>query len=404
MRDVKTSPWRRWGVLAIFCAALIMTQVFWYDFAPILTFVSAHYGVSELSASLLILVFPVMSIVVSALAGGLIDRRGYRVSLLIGTGLMAACSLLRVIDNFWLLVLAQTGIAVAIPFIVTPITVLVSDWFDARDEAKITGICAIAIFAGLALAMTASPALFAAFHLVGSMAIHAAAAFLLFLLTYLFVSQRQRQQQAAPAAQVKKQAPLNIRGNIALLVILVASFLIQGCFNAATTWLEAVWSARGFGIDDAGLAMAAVVAGGIVGAMIIPALAARSASVLGMITACLVPSVLLLYPLFAAGSVTWGIACGALLGFFWLPLLPLSLTVIDEAVPKTHAGMAAGLFWTVGNAGVLAMTVLFERIKNILGWQQAVIMLIMCMFAVLCMLLRFLPAMRRHLFTASREA
>ncbi|WP_148264726.1 MFS transporter [Collimonas fungivorans] len=403
MHGVKALPLQRWGILAIFCAALIMTQVFWYDFAPILTYVSGHYGVSELSASLLILVFPVMSILVSALAGGLIDSRGYRLSLLIGTGLMAVCSLLRVIDSFWLLVLAQTGIAVAVPFVVTPITVLVSDWFEARDEAKITGICAIAIFAGLALAMMVSPLLFTAFHLAGSMAIHAVAAFLLFLLTYLFVRQR---QYRAPAiqAKAKAQAPFQIKSNIALLVILVASFLIQGCFNAATTWLEVVWSARGFGIDDAGLAMAAVVAGGIVGAMIIPALATRAGNTLGVMTACLVPSALLLYPLFSAGSAAWGVACGALLGFFWLPLLPLSLTVIDEAVPKSHAGMAAGLFWTVGNAGVLAMTVLFERIKNLLGWQQAVIMLILCMAAVLCVLLRFAPAMRRHLFIHSREA
>ena len=395
------SPLRRWGILAIFCAALIMTQVFWYDFAPILTYISGHYGVSELSASLLILVFPVMSILVSALAGGLIDSRGYRLSLLVGTGLMAACSVLRVIDYFWLLVLAQTGIAVAVPFIVTPITVLVSDWFDARDEAKITGICAIAIFAGLALAMTVSPALFTSFHLAGSMAIHAAAAFLLFALTCVFVRQRKFTGQAT---QLKTPVPFKIKSNVALLVILIASFLIQGCFNAATTWLEVVWSARGFGIDDAGLAMAAVVAGGIVGALIIPALAARSASVLGMIIVCLIPSALLLYPLFSAGTAAWGIACGALLGFFWLPLLPLSLTVIDEAVPKAHAGMAAGLFWTVGNAGVLAMTVLFERVKHILGWQQAVIMLILCMTAVLCVLLRFAPAMRRHLFIHSREA
>jgi cyanate permease len=401
MHGVKTLPLQRWGILAIFCAALIMTQVFWYDFAPILTYVSGHYGVSELSASLLILVFPVMSILVSALAGGLIDRRGYRLSLLIGTGLMAACSLLRVIDNFWLLVLAQTGIAVAVPFVVTPITVLVSDWFDARDEAKVTGICAIAIFAGLALAMMVSPLLFTSFRLAGSMAIHAAAAFLLFLLTYLFVRQRQYQ---APATQATAQAPFKIKGNITLRVILVASFLIQGCFNAATTWLEVVWSARGFGIDDAGLAMAAVVAGGIVGSMIIPALATRAGNTLGVMIICLMPSALLLYPLFSAGSAAWGIACGALLGFFWLPLLPLSLTVIDEAVPKAHAGMAAGLFWTVGNAGVLAMTVLFERIKNILGWQQAVVMLILCMAAVLCVLLRFAPAMRRHLFIHSREA
>jgi|GEM_PF-1165449 len=401
MDGVKPSPWRRWGVLAIFCAALVMTQVFWYDFAPILTYVSGHYGVSELSASLLILVFPVMSILVSALAGSLIDRRGYRLSLLIGTGLMAAGSLLRVIDSFWLLVLAQTAIAVAVPFVVTPITVLVSDWFDARDEAKVTGICAIAIFAGLALAMMVSPALFASFRLAGSMAIHAAAAFLLFLLTCLFVRQR---RQATPDKQARLPAPLEIKSNIALLVILVASFLIQGSFNAATTWLEVVWSGRGFGIDDAGLAMAAVVAGGIAGAMVIPALATRLGNALAVMIGCLVPSALLLYPLFAAGSAAWGIACGALLGFFWLPLLPLSLTVIDEAVPKAHAGVAAGLFWTIGNAGVLAMTVLFERVKNMLGWQQAVLMLIVCMAAVLCVLLRCAPAMRRRLFVNSREA
>ena len=59
----------RWAVLAAYVAVVGVSQLLWLNFAPILTRIQTRYGVGELAASALVLVFPLLYVVLSLLGG-----------------------------------------------------------------------------------------------------------------------------------------------------------------------------------------------------------------------------------------------------------------------------------------------------------------------------------------------
>ena len=59
----------KWIALAAYLGALVLTQIFWYNFAPLISLLVARYGVSELAAGWTVLVFPLASLLFSGHAG-----------------------------------------------------------------------------------------------------------------------------------------------------------------------------------------------------------------------------------------------------------------------------------------------------------------------------------------------
>src|SRR5258706_6869242 len=56
---------RRWAVLGVYAVIVGVSQMLWLNFAPLLSLVQTRYGVSELTASMLLLVFPLLYVVLS---------------------------------------------------------------------------------------------------------------------------------------------------------------------------------------------------------------------------------------------------------------------------------------------------------------------------------------------------
>jgi len=360
----------RWLALFAFLGALVLTQVFWYNFAPLISLLVGKYKISELTASWTILAFPLASLVFSGHAGALIDRRGYRFSVLVGLVLMGVSAALRIFDSsFWMLLAGQTGIAISVPYIVTCISKLVADWFDPHEEAFFTGICTIGIFVGMAVSLAASPWLVEVFQFRGSMIVLAAVTVVWTVISAATLRENERILPAAASSQPPMMALLRDRN---LMVIFATAFIGQGCFNALTTWLEVIWHDRGFSSDAAGVAGGLVIVGGIVGSLLIPPLLDRFDRPRLLLWICLVPSIVLVSPFLFPGSPRQGYIWGAVLGGFWLPSLAITLTVIERTAHKEHSGAASGLFWTIGNAGVLGLTVFFEVLKEATNWRAAI--------------------------------
>src|SRR5258705_262255 len=127
---------RRWVVLGAYTFVAGVSQLLWLNFAPILTSIEGRYGVSELVASLLVLVFPLLYVVLSIPAGTLTDRRGYRFAVGAGALGMAFAACVRIWDtSFWVLFAGQLGIAAAQPYVVNGISKLVADWFSEEHGA-----------------------------------------------------------------------------------------------------------------------------------------------------------------------------------------------------------------------------------------------------------------------------
>ncbi|MFW6067596.1 MAG: MFS transporter [Myxococcota bacterium] len=347
----------RWVVLAAYTAVAGVSQMLWLNFAPLLRQIQARYGVGELTASTLVLVFPFLYVVLSIPAGALIDRRGYRVGIGAGAVLQGAFSFLRIWDeSFWVLLAAQLGIAVAQPFILNGISKLVSDWFEEEHGGVATGVGTMGMYLGMALAMAATPPLVEALGLSGAMAVFAAisgSAAVAFL-----VLVRERSQVPATGKRVR----LAIRGNRDLLLLFGMSFLGLGFFNGITTWLEPLLARNGFDAVDAGAVGGAMIITGIFGAVVLPGLSDRLRRRKPFIIGCTAVALALLYPLGTTPSYGTLLMLGSLLGFFFLPAYAILLEMCSEVVGKEAAGMATGLLLLMGNAGgvavVLAMPVL----------------------------------------------
>ncbi len=379
------------ALLLAYLGALVLTQIFWYNFAPLISVLTAKYGISELTAGWTILVFPLASLIFSGHAGALIDRRGYRFSIRIGLVLMAVSAALRIFDgSFLMLMLGQAGAAISVPYVVTCISKLVADQFDPGREAFFTGICTMGIFVGMALSLAGSPALVQSLQFRGAM-IFLAVLTAGWALMFHIVAGRER--EAAPSnGELNSLAGaswLQLFRDRNLAVIFVTAFIGQGCFNALTTWMEPIWHERGFPSDAAGIAGGLVIIGGIAGSLLIPPLLDKVNRARLLLWICLAPSIVLVSRFLWADSPRQGYAWGFALGFLWLPSLAITLTLIERTAHKEHAGAASGLFWTIGNAGVLGLTVLFELLKQASNWHTSILVLVL-MLAVMNAMIAFL--------------
>jgi MFS transporter, FLVCR family, feline leukemia virus subgroup C receptor-related protein len=373
---------RRWLVLAAFLGALILTQVFWYNFAPLISLLMARYHISGLTASWTILVFPLASMLFSGYAGALIDRRGYRFAIQYGLILMALSAGLRIFGGFYMLLAGQIGIAISVPLIVTCISTLVTDWFGPAEEGLYTGICTIGIFVGMALSLAASPLLVEWMGFRGAMVFLAVVAAGWALLFHFTARENHPMRDPALASKPTATPVRALLMNRNLAVIFATAFIGQGCFNALTTWLEVIWHERGFSSDAAGMAAGMIIAGGIAGALLIPPLLDRFDHPRALLWMCLAPSLLLVHRFVFAASPRLGYCWGAVLGFLWLPSLAISLTIIERVAHKEHAGAASGIFWTIGNAGVLGLTVCFEVLKEATSWRTSIDVLVVLLAAM----------------------
>ena len=131
----------RWVVLMSYFGVAAMSQFLWLNFAPLVSFLQNKYSVSELAVSSLLLSFPLLYVLLSIHSGTMIDKKGYRYVILLGSVISAVFACVRIFDdNFYMLVIGQTGIAIGQPYIINGISKLVSDWFDKEDVATATGI------------------------------------------------------------------------------------------------------------------------------------------------------------------------------------------------------------------------------------------------------------------------
>jgi predicted MFS family arabinose efflux permease len=370
----------RWLVLAAYLPIIGLSQLLWLNFAPLIEVVQHRYGVSELVASTLILVFPLIYVLLSTPAGLLVDRRGYRFAIGLGAVIQAVAACLRIADNwFAALLIGQIGIAIAQPYVVNGITKLVNDWFAPDESALATGIGTMGMFIGMAVGMATTP--WMVDHLgfrttmVAFALLSAASAGLFFL-----VVKPNENVAASPPAPSQAVGPL-LR-NRQLVLLLVITFLGMGEFNGLTTWLEPILGQHGISASDAGLVGGVLIVGGIVGAGLIPALAGKLGRRKPFLIACALVAAVSLYPMCATSHFSTLVALAALHGFALLPAVALLLDMAAQLAGERLAGAATGLMMLTGNAGGLIVSVAVPLCKGGSGSYQGAILMLASLLAV----------------------
>jgi predicted MFS family arabinose efflux permease len=370
MADPLHQP-RRWAVLAAYTAVVGLSQLLWLNFAPLITLVEKRYGVGELAASSLLLVFPLLYVVLSLPAGAMTDRRGYRFTVGAGAIVMAAFACVRIFDgSFAALFVGQLGIAVAQPFVVNGIGKLVADWFDTSQGVLATGLGTMGMFLGMAAGMAATPPLVDAVGLRGTMIVFAVVSIVVAAVFFAVV-----RENSPPTAEYQENSFKTLLNNKNLTLLFALAFLGLGVFNGLTTWLEQILAPHGMDSARAGLVGGALIVGGIVGAVAIPALS----DVLGrrkpLLLGCAFGALLTLYPLCETNHYHMALALGALHGFAFMPAFALLLDMCAQLAGARAAGAATSLLMMAGNAGGVAVIVAMPLVSHGGNFHGAVLLM-----------------------------
>ena len=366
---------RKWKVLAVYSLAAGLSQFLWLNFAPLISMLEAKYKISEDTAGLLLLVFPLVYVLLSVHAGSLIDRKGYRYGIGIGTVIMTVFACLRIFDsNFWVLLAAQTGIAIGQPYVVNGISKLVLDWFGKEEEAIATGIGTVGMFLGMTAGLAGTAPLVEAIGLRGTMAVFAAIA--LAICGGFFLVVHPNPDHEAHAQDSTESIGLHLRSLFAdkdLVLIFILAFLGLGFFNGLTTWLEPILAPHGIDSVKAGLVGGALIVGGILGAAVIPAFSDRFKRRKPFLMGSLVAALTTIYPLCGGSDFTTLLVLSALQGFFFLPAYSILLEMCSELAGPVRVGAATGILMLAGNAGGVLVIMAMQWVKSDLtGFKPAV--------------------------------
>ena len=297
---------------------------------------------------------------------------------------MAAGAGVRVFTGqFSMLLLGQVAIAVSQPFILNGLAKLVADWFDDRRGALATGLGTMGMFLGMAVSLAATPALVDGVGLRGSMVVFAAISLLSALVFARFVQPNPARQHRALAAAPRLGALLRRRD---LMVLFGLSFLGMGVFNGVTTWLEAMLAPQGITAVQAGLVGGAMILGGILGSVVLPAWSDRVGRRRPFLVLCAVVALVTLYPLGTGRSLPLLLALGALHGFFLLPALALLIETSAQLAGAEAAGASSSLLLLAGNAGGVLVVLAVPLVRAGAGDFRRPVLLLTALLAVTLLL------------------
>jgi len=362
----------RWRVLALYALLNALMQLQWLRFAPVANDVAAQYGVSVGTVGWLSLIFPLLFLPLALPSGAWVDRLSLRWVLRIVAGLLLAGAAARVLlPGFAGLIAGQTLIALVQPMLMSAIAPLARGWFPAGQRLQATAIGTLALFVGLGAAFVLIP--LSAADIAGSQRVDVIALAVVAALVLLLVPRdpplsADDEPSTLAAAQGSARFLLT---QPALLVLFGLIFLGNGFFNALFTWIESMLGANGLGADAAGIVALAMLAGGVAGMVLVPALPGLRAH-LRLSLSCTaiggVPLVLLLTHLDALPLLC---VIGVVLGASMLAPLPLLLDTVSELAGPRHGGLALSAFWLAGNAGAAAVIYALSYLADHQLWNLA---------------------------------
>jgi MFS family permease len=359
----------RWTILCIYMLLVAVNQMLWITFAPITSDATVYYGVSDIWIGILSMSFMIVFVAVSIPASWIIDKYGIRVGVGIGAAFTGIFGLMRgfVTTNFELLLIAQVGIAVGQPFILNAITKFAARWFPIDERATAAGLGTLAMYVGILVGMVLTPYLIIGSGISGMLYIYGVIAMVTAGIFIVFAKER---PPTAPCRPDQEERSLVLDGikNIFRVKdfnwLLLIFFIGLGVFNSVTTWIENILNPRGFTNTQAGITGGLMIAGGILGALVIPILSDRYRRRTPFIILALVGSTLCLAGITFATAYWLLLVSGAGLGFFLLSSGPIGFQYGAEITYPTSEGTSNGMLLLMGQISGIAFIFGMDMFKS----------------------------------------
>jgi MFS family permease len=350
----------RWVVLVVSVLVNITIQLQWIALSPVSTTAAAFYGVSTTLIGYFSISFMVVFIPLSIPAAWLVDRRGIRFAVGVGSVMVAVGGLVR-----WLAgasygwgMAGTLVVAAAQPLLFNAWTTVAGKWFPRHLRATVVSILTLAMMVGVAAGTALSPALLDAGLAVNDMLGVFAAAAAVTAVAYCVLA-RDADRSIVDADEARALELGGLRHAIAqrpFRVFLAALFVALGVFNGLSTWALQVVSAIGLPEDAAEILLECLLVGGVLGALALGAASDRTGrrvpwTAIPMIVAAplmiafIVPGI----PVVLLGAFAF------VVGFLLTGAMPVGMQYASEIAAPTPEGASSGLFQLVGQASFVVV-------------------------------------------------
>lgn len=351
-------PNGNWFAIAAYAALAAATQLLWLTFAPITTEAAAFYGVGEDAINLLSIIFPLLY-VVFAIPSGLGLDRWFRHSLLLGGSLTVVGSLIRLgnTHSYIYALVGQFVVSIGQPFVLNAVTKLAGNYLPRTQRATGIAVGSAGLFVGMLISFILGAILGDNIPLL--LVIEAAIAIVGMALTIVAVARPGKfiddiEMGSTESVEAATARPLRTVWADPIMRLLIGVVLVgNGIFVALTTLLQQMLAPAGVSASMAGIMLAVMVVGGVIGAIVLPPSAARR----GNQTTWMLIAVSVVIVGFLALAVTPGNVSGMIVsfatGFLLMAMLPIVLEMVEQRAGPA-AGTATALVWMAGNgAGVV---------------------------------------------------
>lgn len=359
----------RWVILAVIIPAIICTEMFWLTLSPISSVAEAYYHVSSLSVSMFGTSYMIMYILFTIPASWVIDRFGYRPSLIIGILITAVFGSLRAFfaDNFTVALICQFLIAIGQPFLLNISTKVPANWFPVSERSTATGLLTMAQYLGFVVPMVLAPMIAPEGSGIPELyRVFAIIACACALVSIVFTRERPK---VAPGPEAEKEdfslkSMAKLFKNRNFNYVLIVIFISMVFFNSLLTLIESILKPRGITPDQSGIVGAVFVVAGVIGAVLLPMLSDKihKRTILFVIgISALVPLYLGMTYLkdFTLLAVAAGIA-----GFTIMGVAPILFQHGAEIAYPVKEGTSFGLILLMGQISGALFVLLFESLST----------------------------------------
>jgi len=358
----------RWVVLVVFMFINLTIQMLWTTYAPIMGPAAAFYGVTDLQIGLLSMTFMIAYVPLSIPVSWVIDTYGFRIGVGIGAVLMGVFSLTRGFAgaNYSLVLCSTIGIAIAQPFLLNAWTTVPAKWFPAEARATAVGLITLANLVGAALGMVLTPVLIETMPISTVQLIYGGITAFSSVLFLLLAREKPVTPPCAPGEETRALMLDGLKHALKIKpfwLYLLVSFIGLGIFNGLTTWIEAIIRPRGFTPNDAGTLGALMIVGGLIGAVVLPALSDKQGKRQFYLMLAFVGAIPGLLGITFATSSALLFGSAALMGFFLVSALPIGMQYAAEITYPTPEGTSNGLIQLFGQAAVVFVFIM-ESMKS----------------------------------------
>ncbi len=356
----------RWVILAAIVPIIISTEMFWLTLSPIASLAQEYYHVGSMSISLFSMSYMIMYVLFTLPASWVVDKYGYRCSLIIGALITALFGVVRVFfaDTFPAQIICQFMIAIGQPFLLNISTKVPASWFPLEERSIAAGILTLAQYLGFVVPMILSPLLAESYGIPALLTVYAAIAGVCAVIAIVFTRER---PPVLPGPEVPKEdlSPASMgrlfrNRNFSYVLILV--FISMGIFNTLLTLIESILTPQGITMDQAGIVGAVFVIAGVVGAVVLPLISDK----LHRRTPLFVAGITLLVPFYLGMTFLRSFAAVALIaalaGFTIMGVAPILFQHGAEVAYPANEGTSMGLILLMGQISGALFVALFEAI------------------------------------------